>query len=153
MLEVIVVVIIALVAIGFLLVRRGKKLRAEPSPAHLPCLQEMNEEELGLAYNETVTGIGLAGTYGWSESRIRSEVEIAVSLRALLARSSGKDWTTGDKGKLRMELTKAAMKSRQENKQKPSFHVMSDHLLVDPFEDVEDRSRLDDAMLKLRRSV
>jgi hypothetical protein len=152
MLETIVVLTTALFAFGFLLKRRGDRQPAEPKSTHASYLLNLDEGELRLGYNETITGIGMAGFFGWSVSRIREEVEIALSLRVLIAKSTGEKFTIGDKGKLRMDLTKAASSSRRGNTQHARGCINLLRLDDEPAAN-EDRARLDDAIEALRNSL
>lgn len=145
-------VALATVAIVFLVVRRGNKMPAEPKSIHLTHIQDLNEDELLLGYNETIIGIGMAGPYSWPVSRVREEVEIALSLRSQIAISTGEYFTFRNKGKLRNQLTKAAVKSRQGNKEMPNSGVLRSLPHIYSPDDLEDRTRLDEAMWNLRRS-
>ena len=148
------VTFLVLVYLGFLW-RRGGSAPAQPATNHEELVKQLDEEEMRLAYNETVTGITIAGNFSWSTSRVAAEADIAASLYVQLQKIIGEPITTKEMIRRRNDLLALGLLSLQEVRKGnraplydyPELKVEGGH----DIDSVPDRERVDEIMHKLQR--
>lgn len=133
---------------------RGSKMPAEIAAKHQELVDQLNEDELRVGYNETVTGIAYASDFNFSAARIIAEAEIAVSLFIQLHRVLGARISTGDKVKRRNRLLKlgqASLRDASKGKKRPL--LSGGELKVEQdFDDLANRQLLDEVNRLLRQA-
>ena len=134
--------------------RRGNRMPAEVTAIHRELVERLSEDELRVAYNEAVTGIAWAADFSWSGGRIAKEVEIATSLYVQLQRELGMPIARRDKVKRRNKLLKLGRDAlRNSNNGKRHSLLSGQDLKVEQdFDDLPDRSQLDEVTFQLERA-